>query len=471
MKCNNVGVALSQPHFANAVDVSSNNSWGPEIGCAVETGWQPGTKPPFASADNNTHEDQFQQSHSKHKSSSLSHSQVCGSPTFKREIISVSPVGVDTIRLQWKIQPSQVKANNRFKIEHNTSVELNRLLFTTESGKRITGSRAVYRDKLAFLTIHPAKVIMRRKAGRCLPATGMSICRVCFSVAKINGNGENTNPTSIEELRSVVDKVALILKKVGLAVDINDAEIIRLDLFRNIALRPSTKEFLQFQEFLIPCRKSKHIYSSGYGSQHRNRGECFSFYCKSLERHKAGYDVTRLPDNLLRVEWQLRQKRLMRKIPNVETLRDLLNGWKPVEATFGKALNEQLFDQLIDQKNVSRRFQNGVVGHRLKTIAHYLLRNGVNGYDIETLRAKLRTGGPESLHHEILKTGMPRKWINVRVRAIRVALWIEAIEAHPEFLLRLMALRWAVNLDGPYRWRKVGALKIRSRKGLFAYPD
>jgi hypothetical protein len=205
---------------------------------------------------------------------------------------------------QLEVQPSRILAG--------TGEKLNEFeLFQTTSGKRFRGSRAFLNTDRWNLDLKPFAF-----------ANGGTACFLHFSVPKVH-YGDNLYSVGEQGSQAVFNLVEKELKENGFHCNLQEAQLSRIDTFKNI--QPS--EPFETYSALFSLLRARRAVKRSYGTTFllSNTQQEFCVYDKLKEREIHKLDNSGLPETM-RFEHRLLNKQKISSVYGFTQVADLFSG-------------------------------------------------------------------------------------------------------------------------------------------------
>lgn len=185
-------------------------------------------------------------------------------------------------------------------------------LFQDTEGKKYRGSKAYLNTDRLNLTIQP---FTRSEA--------QTTCFVSFSIPKIH-YGNNFYSVGEEGAQAVFSIVEKELWNSGIHTDIQQADLSRVDTFKNI----QTEEPYSSYYSLFPLLKARRAIQRGYGTTFlvHNTQQEFCVYDKLEEMKSRNIDITQFPAQTMRFEHRLLNKQKVEKVYGFSSVSALCSG-------------------------------------------------------------------------------------------------------------------------------------------------
>lgn len=185
-------------------------------------------------------------------------------------------------------------------------------LFKDSSGRFFKGSKAYLNTDRLNMTIQP---FTRSDRG--------TACFVSFSVPKVH-NGNNFYSVGEAGSQAVVKKVEKELWESGFHTDLNEASISRIDTFKNIQ---AEEPFTNYSN-LFSLLKARRAQQRDYGTTFlvHNTQQEFCIYDKLAEMQNKGFDTSIYPENTIRFEHRLLNKKKVGAVLGFSSVSGLFSG-------------------------------------------------------------------------------------------------------------------------------------------------
>lgn len=243
-------------------------------------------------------------------------------------------LGIDTVRLFFFVSNGFVSREHGLEVEAKQKQKRTRVLWTNDEEERVEGVQAYWRDAATGINV---KI---RPIGEFFGMNSIG-CFVTFSVARLRGAGDNYAPGSHEETRAVFASVANQLASLGINVDISQACVSRLDLFKNLTMKRPCGEYGPVLDSLLPSRMKNQPYPTG--CIQGNKQHQLGIYDKRLERVVRGRDVDALPEHVLRLEYRFFRSAKVKDGLGFNTVGELLDNLERLEQVYDAALRKYWF--------------------------------------------------------------------------------------------------------------------------------
>lgn len=244
---------------------------------------------------------------------------------------------IDTIKLHLKdyaisedtniqVQPSSYVAGTGEQVSNNP-------LFQNSSGAVFYGSKAYLNTDNFNLSIKPMP------SGSDNPR--VANCFVQFSVPK-NHYGNNFYSASCEETKEELEKLETSLKDNGIRTNLKEAELSRVDTFKNI----QPEERFSSYYSLFSLLKARRAVQRGYGTTFllSNSQQEFCVYDKNEEMKLRGVDLSKFPENTMRFEHRLLNKSKVSTVYGFSKAGELFKGgYEVVREKRAEAWKKSLF--------------------------------------------------------------------------------------------------------------------------------
>lgn len=185
-------------------------------------------------------------------------------------------------------------------------------LFTDRGGRVFRGSKAYINTDHYNLTLQP---FTRGESGMA--------CFLQFSIPKVHHQGNNYFSVSEAGAKVVVDDIERELREAGINTPLQEANISRLDAFRNIA---PDEPFSSYYG-LFSLLKARRAIQRGYGTTFlvHNTQQQFVVYDKLVEMQSRGVDVTDYT-NTMRFEHRLLNGNKVKSVYGFSSVSSLFSG-------------------------------------------------------------------------------------------------------------------------------------------------
>jgi hypothetical protein len=201
------------------------------------------------------------------------------------------------------------------------------------NGSTITGSKAFHNGDRFNVDIEPYS-----------PTEAAIACRVHLSVPRF-ATGSNYLLLPRRGVEEVLSSSGLEkeLRAIGIAANIENATISRLDLTRNaICSEPPPTYAPLFQ--LLSMKRTAHTDFGGTGHLWRNGSQQLAVYDKLAEMKHKKMEIKGLPGNTLRFEHRLMKSRKVKTaLQGIKTVADLKAGYNTLAPAYEKALSDGIF--------------------------------------------------------------------------------------------------------------------------------
>lgn len=210
-------------------------------------------------------------------------------------------------------------------------------LFRDTSGRQYRGSRAYLNVPDRFqLTLAPFTKV----------EAGVS-CFVQFSVPKVH-YGNNYYSVGEEGSQAVFSTIEKELWQAGIHTDITEANLCRLDTFKNIEPEEPFQSYAPVLSLLKMRRGVDRAYPEGYLL--KNTQQQFCIYDKISEMKKRKVDITHYPAQTMRFEHRCMNKGKVEKIFGFSSVSALFSGgYQKVKVKQIEQWQNNLFSQSIEE--------------------------------------------------------------------------------------------------------------------------
>ncbi len=209
-------------------------------------------------------------------------------------------------------------------------------LFQNEEGKQYRGSKAYLNTDRLNLTIQP---FTRSQEG--------TTCFVSFSIPKIH-YGNNFYSVGEEGAEAVFSIVEKELWQNGVHTDIENADLSRVDTFKNI----QTEEPFSSYYSLFSLLKARRAIQRGYGTTFlvHNTQQEFCVYDKLEEMRNRDIDTSPFPAQTMRFEHRLLNKKKIEKVYGFSSVSSLFSGgYEAVKTRQVEEWRKSLFSHSVEE--------------------------------------------------------------------------------------------------------------------------
>ena len=327
---------------------------------------------------------------------------------------------VDTIKLytgNFKIRNRNPLTVVPPKVDAYTGEEISgSILWVKDNGDPVVGERAYYNfNDNWHITIKGGRLYVQ-----------LSIPKYVSTNENIYGSG-NLHPISKDQAQKALRRVQSESKARGITIDIENCQISRLDIFKNIRLDKPFEEYLPILSELTISKmehKSYRTTSSWVNTRHS-----LNIYDKTEEIESRTQKIVRteISKNIIRCEYQMKKADKVRKVLNIPSgyVYELWDVWDNLESI----LHQFLFNNLL--YNQPDKLGPMSVPNISQSMTSY--KNKVKGYWLNKffqhlgLSRALALVGKDQLIKAIEKNGDNRTFVNR---------WIKKInEIPPQFYL------------------------------------
>lgn len=278
---------------------------------------------------------------------------------------------IDTIRLNLTdcdIKPTSPIVVQSAALDHSTGKKLNEYdLFINNSGRIVRGSKAFLNDDKFNLTINPSMVsetdnyttsFKPKNFKRIVPDKDlwdynfsgedeMTGIYLQTSLPRLIGEN-NLNTLSLDETKKAFKILESRLKKYGIATNILNSNLSRLDTFTNIS---TDLNFFSYTSLfsVMDCSRMKSV---GYGDQSylwKNGQQELMIYDKVTEMKTKFPDLKFRKKNIMRFENRLLKKRKILSKFRFKTTRELLNNFQDVKEFHRSEIENKIFKYSFDE--------------------------------------------------------------------------------------------------------------------------
>jgi len=243
-------------------------------------------------------------------------------------------ISIDTLRLRFDLNQVKIDDGTPIKVKPaeidlaSGEVKSEYALFQYTSGKIQKGSEAYY-----LKTPKDLFALDFRSSGIYLK----------FTLPRLVYKTHNAFPITKEEAESALDELEKHLNSIGIHLTIRSAFLSRVDIFRNLTMNRSPKDYKYLLEQL-DCKRMKPK-DLGVTSYRFENTRCqLEFYDKYLQvKKKYKLDLDNLSKKTLRVEYRMRKGDKCRDILKVKTLDGLLNNWTKLSSIYKSQIKDLIF--------------------------------------------------------------------------------------------------------------------------------
>ncbi len=167
--------------------------------------------------------------------------------------------------------------------------------------------------------------------------------RLQCSLPKLFGLRDNFYPIGLNSFEIAINNLKNELKSDGIVVDLENAKILRLDLFKNVRTSYNFNTYAEVLKMLGLKRTYKRVYPDGFLSGNTLREVCFYNKVKEMSDSlgygyiKQCYNFT--DENIVRGEIRLLRHMEVKK-NNINLLKDLKNEWDNLKSIYSNYMSE-----------------------------------------------------------------------------------------------------------------------------------
>lgn len=231
-----------------------------------------------------------------------------------------SPIGIDTVRLS--VQRFTIGADTPLTVCSSDKTSTGE----TDDGPlyRIGGDGPLVEGVRAYLNVDDVRITIR----------GPELLSVSASLPKLL-RSKNLHPVvSAEELTRALDVIEETLAEQGIAADLRDATIARLDVCRNFRTEDPLTDYAPLLRRMTFPRTKRREYEDG-GIWWKNKTRQLQVYAKGLE-------LGTKDDRLQRMEYRLIRGQGVRHHVGVSTVSDLVGSFENARDAFRSAAKKLL---------------------------------------------------------------------------------------------------------------------------------
>jgi len=164
-----------------------------------------------------------------------------------------------------------------------------------------------------------------------------------FSLPKLYGLKDNFYPVGLNSFEVAMNHLERSLDSIGLVADLDNAKILRLDLFKNVETSQSFSAYSDILRVLGLKRTYNRAYPNGFLSGNTNREVCFYNKVRELTESLGSNYVRQVynfsGENIVRGELRFLKHREVKK-NGLDLLKDLLNQWSNLKITYSNYMSE-----------------------------------------------------------------------------------------------------------------------------------
>lgn len=168
---------------------------------------------------------------------------------------------------------------------------------------------------------------------------------VHFSFPRSKYRDHNAYTVSLSDAYSIIDKHQKTLCDAGVKLDLINAHLSRVDLFRDILMDHRFETYFTLFEKMHASRMSRRRYRTTYNfSNSVSELEFYDKYQQMLDT-EGMVAPNNFPKNTMRIELRFLQGAKCKKILSVSTINDLLTKWKDLPAIYEDTVNNLIFSR------------------------------------------------------------------------------------------------------------------------------
>lgn len=164
-----------------------------------------------------------------------------------------------------------------------------------------------------------------------------------FSLPKLYGLKDNFYPVGLNSFEVAMNHLERSLDSIGLVADLDNAKILRLDLFKNVETSQSFSAYSDILRVLGLKRTYNRAYPNGFLSGNTNREVCFYNKVRELTESLGSNYVRQVynfsGENIVRGELRFLRHREVKK-NGLDLLKDLPNQWSNLKITYSNYMSE-----------------------------------------------------------------------------------------------------------------------------------
>jgi len=249
---------------------------------------------------------------------------------------------LDTVKLclnDWEIQEGANLTIQPSSINYSTGELVSDFpLWKEEEGNLIRGSKAYLNTPHLNLEVVPF-----------VPEMGGTRCFVHFSVPKIH-NGENFYSVGKEGTEAVFKKVQSELTEAGVKTNLQEANLSRIDTFRNISTEEPFMAYSPLFQLLQASRKVRRDYGTTFLWSNSQQELCV--YDKITEMEHRKMDTTHYPAQTMRFEYRLLNRKKIEATLGFSQVKELPSYWGEMKAGFSTSWKKNLFQMEVEEIEV-----------------------------------------------------------------------------------------------------------------------
>jgi hypothetical protein len=249
--------------------------------------------------------------------------------------------------LQVHIEDYELDSSNKLLVQPSTyeagsgEKTFEALLWKDRGGSTVYGSKAFLNTEKLNLTVKP------------FPSGGVG-CFAKFSVPKVH-NGDNFYSVGKEGTEAVLTLVEKELSENGFHTTLREAAISRLDTFQNIQTEEPFLTYAPLFQLLEASRKQLRSYGTTF-LWHNTQQE-LTVYDKLTEAALRGIDTSAYPENTMRFELRLLNKKKVEKIVGFSRAGELSQGWEELKRASIEQWEKSLFRYSVGEVQVMAQSQ------------------------------------------------------------------------------------------------------------------
>lgn len=174
-------------------------------------------------------------------------------------------------------------------------------------------------------------------------------CFVHFSVPAVH-NGENYYSVGREGTQAVMAKIEGELREAGIKTNIERANLSRIDTFKNVITEEPFLSYSPLFSTLQASRKIRRDYGTTFLWSNTQQELCI--YDKIEEMDKKKINTSHYPDQTMRFEYRLLNKRKIENAMGFSEVRELPKNWEEMKEKFNIAWKKNIFNRTIEEVEI-----------------------------------------------------------------------------------------------------------------------
>lgn len=282
-------------------------------------------------------------------------------------------------------------ALSSFQVLPNNSVKVQPATYEEGTGRRI-GDYPLFRGEHGM--VYGAKAFINGEKWNMdiKPIGGNVVAFLHFSVPKVH-NGDNYYSVGLEGTQAVIAKVQGELQEAGVATDLQEASLSRVDCFSTVITEEPFESYAPIFSLMSASRELKREYGSTYLWHNGQQEHCIYDKCK--EGELRGLVAGTYPEHSVRFEHRLLRKRKIETVYGFSKVRDLPSRWQVLREQYSKTWQklfryeaEELEVLAVSQVEQELRYFKERSGRQY--LENYLKAVGASTFASEASREVLR---------------------------------------------------------------------------------